>query len=314
MALRPPAYDPRRVLYGPPMGPPQDDPDTSGGGMEPVPPGFVRIQTGVKREYDLDTGKQITVPVYDVQRDPTFRLPPQPSVRAPRDPLAIAMDQLQYDQAVARAADYPEDRQMQRDIGYGNLDLARGRLGLDTAFGNRDRDFRDAVQQWTEATNNRDFEAAQKWKEKAYGLDERAAARADAQLGLSAELGYANSRREDAGVQIARANVFGRDVGGELTGTAGTLTSGEQQRRFQNANMLGQQTQAQGNLEEQRRMQASQWMAGQQLAAQQQAMQEQGMADQQRTGDLNRMLQMANQRAQPRVMNTVMAAPGRRFG
>lgn len=309
-----------------------------GYGPEPLPPSAGGAGDGAKPIIDPRTGaiigvsypkqKVVLAPRFDKYGDPILdangqpqmfpsvtveyedRLDPRPSQRVGRDPLNVAQDQVALDMARARFADYPEDRQMGRDIGYGNLDIARQRLGLDERFGVQDREFRDAVQKWQEARDARDFDAMQFWKQKAYTLDERAAERADKQLSLSADLGYARQRNDDTQLNVSRANVFGQDIDGNATGTVGMLTAGEQQRRFGNANLVGQQQLAQGNLEQARKTDAERFLANLRLQERGQQFAEEQATEGGRRADLGLKLQYMNARATPRVINS-FARPGR---
>jgi hypothetical protein len=228
----------------------------------PAPPGYISVLTGYGA-YDPQTGEVI---------NPRFTL---------KEQVDAEMQQLEREYRRAQIANlqrqaaggsgrtvFPWERQeaelrnrllelqvenydprlprdqfdLQAELGRGRLGLEREQFGQNVIWGNRDRDFRDAVQKWQEAVDARNFEAAQFWKQKAYELDQRAADRADKQLGLSAELGYAESRRADLRSNLERANALGYFVDDTAGVPAGTLTVSEQQRRF--SNLLAQQDRA----------------------------------------------------------------------
>lgn len=225
-----PSYDYGDYGEGGRQGP--EPPPTGGGrGRGPtvitLPTGEMAIVQPGAWKLDPFTGERYQEP------DTYLRIGRPPTGGQGRDPGLARGTELENRLRELQIDAYPEDRQMQRDIGYGNLGISQGRLALDERFGVQDREFRDAVQKWQEARDARDFEAMQFWKQKAYALDERAAARADQELGLKAELGYAESRRGDARVLFEEADLYGQDREGRQTAKA-------KQQAFQNTYMVGQ--------------------------------------------------------------------------
>ena len=219
---------------------------------------------------------------------------PLPRVgRAPKDPQAIILDQLRIEAARRAAAEHPEDRETQRDI-------ARQRLGLET----RDQALKELInaegswaQRAADLNARGQLEEAKAARLKANEFSLRRAELEDRDLGLRAELGYADSRRADTTSNVNRANVFGQDIDGKATGTVGMLTAGEQQRRFGNANLIGQQNLAQGNLEQQRKTDSDRYITGLRMQQDQQRV-AQGQAEgQDARAQLGLQLQFMNQRA-----------------
>ena len=179
-------------------------------------------------------------------------------------------------------------------------EIARQRLGLDT----RDQDLKELINaegSWAQRAADLNarghLEEAKAARLKANEFSLRRAELEDRDLGLRAELGYADSRRADTTSNVNRANVFGQDIDGKATGTVGMLTAGERQNRFSNANLISQQNLAQGNLEQQRKTDSDRYITGLRMQQDQQRV-AQGQAEgQDARAQLGLQLQFMNQRA-----------------
>lgn len=325
--------------YAPPPAPPMDD------GEDEDVPGY---GPGSRRYVDEDSGKvTIIVPgamqeVYDpatgtrkmIQGPPktyaggTARRRPAAGSggggRVGRDPTLAALDQLRLEAAQRAAANADEDRardeesrQAGLDIARGNLGVSQGNLGVNqgnlalqqliAAEGSWAQKAADAVARGSlaEAIEARKMQNL---------FSQRRADLEDKDFGLRSELGYADSRRSDMNSNINRANVFGQDIDGNATGTVGMLTAGEQQRRFGNANLIGQQTLQQGNLEQARKTQQEQWLAGLRMQQEGQAFAQRQAENQDVRSDLALKIQMANQRARGGgTGGRIVARPSRGF-
>ena len=166
-----------------------------------------------------------------------------------RDPLLILQDQLQIDMMRRKAEDYPEDRQMQRDIGYGGLDISRGNL----AVNQRQIALQELInaegswaQRAADALGRGQLQEAIEARKKANEFSLRRAELEEQDLGLRAELGYAASRQAGERNLMQEAELFGRDRSGQETAS-------ERQRGFTNLFAQQQARTQQGDVEADRR-------------------------------------------------------------
>ena len=214
---------------------------------EPPPPptGLVRVITGYKPVYTAD-GNRTWQPQYDLVPDPTYR---RPTERVGRDPLQQELDRIQIERERARQADYPEDRQMGRDIGYGNLELGRGNLEVNqrqVALQELINQEGSWAQRAADALGRGHLTEAIEARKKANEFSLRRAELEEQDLGLRAELGFAASRQAGERNVMQEAEMLGYDRGGRETAS-------ERQRGFTNLFAQQQARTQQGNVEADRR-------------------------------------------------------------
>ena len=164
--------------------------------------------------------------------------------------------------ARARAPRWPEEvegAQLENELRRAQL----AKLGMsaeDTAFEREYRSQRDAINDafkeaqfaYQKATDTRNFAEQQRQFDLMQKLREQAAALDEKQFQVQTELGYANSRRQDLGVNLQRAETLGYDPDGATGVAPGTLTARAKQQQY--ANVLGiQDREEQRALQEQAR-------------------------------------------------------------
>ena len=162
----------------------------------------------------------------------------------------------------SRAPRYPdeeEEAQLRNEM----LRAQLAKLGMsaeDTAFEREYRSQRDAINDafkeaqfaYQKATDTRNFAEQQRQFDLMQKLREQAAALDEKQFQVQTELGYANSRRQDLGVNLQRAETLGYDPDGATGVAPGTLTARAKQQQY--SNVLGiQDREEQRALQEQAR-------------------------------------------------------------
>lgn len=256
-------------------------------------------------------GQAVMYPQITVEYEDRFD--PRPSTAQGPRPETVEAQQIQNALARLRLETYPEDRQMERDIGYGNLDIARSRLGLDTELGRGKLDLERLIaaegtwaQRAADALARGQLEESKRAAQVAEQLAER-------RLTLQQSLGEADSRRGDLRANLERNEAMGYVVDPMGTGVEmGTLTAAERQRRTQNAMAQSGQLFQQRNAEEAQRQRAAEFAVGLRERARAQQFAEDQAEDQGRRADLALQLQAMR----PRPATVTIAAPGgplRRF-
>lgn len=284
----------------------------------PVPISMKRAQPG-----GTVTGKDGSVITYagnvDYSNLPDWLarlyLPKEPSGGTGRTVFPWEREGAEIQNALARLRleTYPEDRAMERDIGYGNLDIARGRLGLDTELGRGKLDLERLIA--AEGT----------WAQRAADLlgrgqleESKRAAMMQEQLAsqrqeLQRRLGEAESQRGDLRANLERNEAFGYVVDPVGTGVdKGTLTASERQRRTSNAMAQSQQMFNRSQAEEAQRRQAAEFAIGLRERGRAQEFAAGQAEDQARRADLALKLQ-AMRRPAAQVTIAPPMGPQRRF-
>lgn len=165
----------------------------------------------------------------------------------------------------ARAPRYPDEEEeaaLKNDL----LRAQLAKLGMsaeDTAFEREYRGQRDAINDayrearfaYEKATDERNFGEQQRQFGLMQKLREQAAALDEKKFSVSSELGYAGSRREDLGVNLRRAEVYGYDPNGDTGVAPGTVTASERSRQYQQQLGIQDRTNAQAERERERLMQ-----------------------------------------------------------
>lgn len=167
--------------------------------------------------------------------------------------------------ARARAPRYPDEEEeaaLKNDL----LRAQLAKLGMsaeDTALEREYRSQRDAINDayrearfaYEKATDERNFGEQQRQFGLMQKLREQAAALDEKRFSVQTDLGYAGSRREDLGVNLRRAELYGYDPNGDTGVAPGTVTASERSRQYQQQLGIQDRTNAQAERERERLMQ-----------------------------------------------------------